>query len=61
MITAYRGEIRATTDEAEALADLACIVKFIYTRLTKEGDSPVTAVLKIIKYVLIGFTYKIVE
>lgn len=61
MITAYRGEIRATIDEAEALADMACIVKFIYTRLTKEGDSPVTAVLKIIKYVLIGFTYKIVE
>lgn len=61
MITAYRGEIHVTKDETETLADLACIVKFIYTRLIREGDSPMMAVLKIIKHVFVGFTYGIEE
>lgn len=47
------------TDEEETLIDLSCIVKFIYIRLLTRGMNPVAAVFKIVRSVVIGFTYKI--
>ncbi|MCI9025256.1 MAG: hypothetical protein HFG92_12570 [Dorea sp.] len=47
------------TDEEETLIDLSCIVKFIYIRLLTRGMNPIAAVFKIVRAVVIGFTYKI--
>ena len=59
LIMAYRGDIQMNTDEEETLIDLSCIVKFIYIRLLTRGMNPVAAVFKIVRSVVIGFTYKV--
>lgn len=59
LIMAYRGDIQMNTDEEETLIDLSCIVKFIYIRLLTRGMNPIAAVFKIVRAVVIGFTYKI--
>lgn len=58
MIKCKEGRIDIDGNDVEKLADLARIVKAIQTDSTGQGVHPVTSVLQILKYVVIGLTYR---
>lgn len=58
MIKCKEGLINIDGNDVETLADLACIVKAIQTDSVEKGVRPVLSALRILKYVVIGLTYR---
>lgn len=58
MISSDRGEIEINGSEIIVMADLACIIKAIKDDRAGKGIHPVMATLRILKYVIIGLTYR---
>ena len=48
----------AEGSEIEVMADLACIIRGIHEVKEENGNHPILSTLRILKYVIIGLTYK---
>ncbi len=58
MIISKEGKVVAEGSEIEVMADLACIIRGIHEVKEENGNHPILSTLRILKYVIIGLTYK---
>ncbi len=58
MINSKEGKVVAEGSEIELMADLACVVKGIHEVKVEMSNHPILSALRILKYVIIGLTYK---
>lgn len=58
MISSKEGKVETKGAEFEIMADLACAIKGIHEDNVEHGKHLVLSVLRILKYVVIGLTYK---
>lgn len=58
MIYSNEGKVTIKGAEIDVMADFACVVKGIKDDRVEKGVLPVTSVLQILKYVVIGLTYR---
>lgn len=58
MINTSQGEVNIDGIEIEVMADLAVIIRVLLNLEKENGFHPVMAALRILKYVMIGLTYR---
>lgn len=58
MIYVNEGKTIVKGAEIDVMAELSCIIKEIKNDRVRKGVHPVTSVLQILKYVVIGLTYR---
>jgi hypothetical protein len=58
VISSKEGKVETKGPEFEIMADLACVIKGLHEDNVKNGKHPLQSSLKILKYVVIGLTYK---
>lgn len=58
MISSNRGYVDIEGTEIDVMADLACTIRAIKDDRIENGIHPVMTALRILKYVIIGLTYK---
>ena len=58
MISSKEGKVETKGPEFEIMADLVCVIKGIHEVKEENGNHPILSTLRILKYVIIGLTYK---
>ncbi len=58
MISSKEGKVETKGPEFEIMADLVCVIKGIHEDNVKNGKHSILSALRILKYVVIGLTYK---
>lgn len=58
MINSNRGKVTIEESEIDVMADLSCTVWAIKNDRVEKGVHPVQSALRILKYVVIGLTYR---
>ena len=58
MIYGNEGKVIMKGAEIDVMAELSCIIKGIKDERIQKGANPVLASLQILKYIVIGLTYR---